>query len=54
MIKLRLPRKELLSSDGIKGYMALYYLKKNLGSSLFVEEAKELGEVVSELERLML
>ena len=33
---------------------SLHYLKKNLGSSLFVEEAKELKGVVSELERLML
>ena len=33
---------------------SLHYLKKNLGSSLFVEEAKELKVVVSELERLML
>jgi len=33
---------------------SLHYLKKNLWSSLFEEEAKELKVVVSELERLML
>ena len=33
---------------------SLHYLKKNLGTCLFVEEAKELKVVVSELERLML